>query len=90
MGHKSEYLGSDEHMGAGLSSRETHRHCLLNCSANFEKHVPSPRRAVFQYPFCSGLLNSVGHRQRQSVGKEELLDYFEVIKGEVITFVFEN
>ena len=50
----------DAPVDAGLSSCETDLGCPLKCSASFEKHALSPRRAVFQYLFGSDILNSEG------------------------------
>lgn len=43
---------------------------------------------MFRCLFCSGMPNSDGGWvQKQSAGKDESLDYFQVIREEVTTFV---
>lgn len=77
--------------GAGLSPQEIDLGCPLTGSANSEKRALPPGRAVSQYLLCRGMPDSEGGWVEElSSGKGDSLDYFEVIKGEVTTFVSDD
>lgn len=87
----SQALGGDAPLRADLSPQETDLGCPLTGLAISEKRTLSPRRAVSQYLFCSGMPNSEGGWvKKQSVRNNESLDHFEVVEGEVTASVSDD